>query len=119
MHLVADYWLRAAALRASIYVDRVESDSNISDDPSRMNVENVMKFHNADYRPPSLESFTSRGADCTDSPLTWFGGEEQWKRMIRFVESARSALASGDSSSLFTRPTNTHPAWSEGITLLS
>jgi len=116
IQLVAEYWIRAAALKAYMYIDRVESDSNISDDPSRMNVEGVMEHHKAEYRSPKLGSFEK--GECTSSPLSWFGGQIQWERMMRFVEASRQAFGNPDSSHLI-RPTNTLPAWSEGISLLS
>ena len=94
----------------------INSCSNISDDPSRMNVKGDMAHHNAEYRAPKLDSFEK--GECTSSPLTWFGGAQQWERMTRFVEASRQALGNADSSHLL-RPTHTLPAWSEGISLLS
>jgi hypothetical protein len=53
--IVGDYWLRAASRKLFIYCDRVESKSNISDDPSRLNVEGIVASIGAIYIPPCLE----------------------------------------------------------------
>ena len=53
--LVGEYWLRAASARADIYVERVESKSNLSDGPSRLNF-HLMKRLQARFHPPCTET---------------------------------------------------------------
>ena len=53
--LVGEYWLRAASARSDIYVERVESKSNLSDGPSRLKFD-LMKSLKAKFRSPCTES---------------------------------------------------------------
>ena len=40
-HLVGLYWKQAAALKAFMWVDRVETDSNIADGPTKHRYDNL------------------------------------------------------------------------------
>lgn len=53
--LVGEYWLRASSARADIYIERVESKSNLSDGPSRLNF-HLMKRLQARFHPPCTET---------------------------------------------------------------
>ena len=66
--IVGTFWLLAAALRASIYIDRVESKSNLSDGPSRFDFSLIQSL-GGKWEPPNLSSLTSPSID----PSTWFG----------------------------------------------
>jgi hypothetical protein len=79
VRLVADYWLRTAALRATAYIDRVESKSNISDEPSRLCYDELMAQLGAVFLPPVLESL-KKGPSQRD-PSLWFGGVDRWKKL--------------------------------------
>ena len=71
--IVADYWLRAMKLKILAYVDRVESKSNISDDPSRLNEFKTLQLMGASYREPILDSIVRKDSS---RPEMWFGGLE-------------------------------------------
>lgn len=58
----------AAKLKASIFIDRVESKSNLSDDPSRFDLK-LIRHLGGVWEPPNLNSFTSPSID----PSKWFG----------------------------------------------
>ena len=60
-----------------IYVDRVESKSNIADDPSRMNEFQVLPSLGATFREPVLASLVRKEGS---NPELWFGGLEQHAR---------------------------------------
>ena len=90
IRLVADYWLRMGKLCSFAYLDRVESSSNIADDPSRLNLHDTLPSMGAEYIPPVLTSFSTGNIDR--SPFTWFGGDEQWFRMKAFIKDARQKL---------------------------
>ena len=53
--LVGEYWLRASSARADIYIERVESKSNLSDGPSRLNFHLMKRLH-ARFHPPCTET---------------------------------------------------------------
>ena len=78
--LTCDYWLRAAKHRLNLWVDRVESKSNISDDPSRFNVEKEMERIGARYTPPNLSFLDSEAP--SRQPNEWFGGLQRVKSML-------------------------------------
>ena len=40
--IVGEFWLMAASLKSSIYIDRVESKSNLADGPSRLNFRSII-----------------------------------------------------------------------------
>ena len=101
--IVGDYWLRAASRKLFIYCDRVESKSNISDDPSRLNIEGVMSSIGATYWPPCL-TFLEQPAPNRD-PTQWFGGTE---RVGHLRTALFARLAAASSSSKFF-PTNNPP----------
>jgi len=75
--IVADYWLRAMRLKILAYVDRVESKSNISDDPSRLNEFKTLQSIGASYREPVLDSLVRKDSA---RPENWFGGLETQAR---------------------------------------
>ena len=93
--IVGDYWLRAASRKLFIYCDRVESKSNISDDPSRLNIEGVMSSIGATYWPPCL-TFLEQPAPNRD-PTQWFGGTARLGH-LRTALFARLAAASSSST---------------------
>ena len=68
-------WLRAAAQKLSPYIDRVESKSNLSDEPSRPDIPPVlMKQLGAKFIPPALHVLKMGSRD----PSQWFGGRLRW-----------------------------------------
>ena len=101
--IVGDYWLRAASRKLFIYCDRVESKSNISDDPSRLNIEGVMSSIGATYWPPCLTSLEQPAPNR--DPTQWFGGAE---RVGHLRTALFARLAAASSSSKFF-PTNNPP----------
>jgi len=66
--LVGDYWLRVAALKASVYVDRVESKSNLADGPSRVDLQEVATL-GAKFTPPCTDLFMQQ---LHPDPFFWF-----------------------------------------------
>jgi hypothetical protein len=66
--LVGDFWLRAARLGLDVFIDRVESKSNIADGPSRLDISLVESLG---YRfvPPTTTLLSA--APCRD-PFLWF-----------------------------------------------
>ena len=78
VRVVADYWLRTA-LKATAYIDRVESKSNSSDEPSRLCYDKLMAELGAVWLPPVLESL-KKGPSQRD-PSLWFGGVDRWKKL--------------------------------------
>ena len=93
--IVGDYWLRAASRKLLIYYDRVESKSNISDDPSRPSMKGTMASIGAVYIPPCLE-FLEQPAPNRD-PTRGFG-EPIRVRRLREALFARMAVAHSHSS---------------------
>jgi hypothetical protein len=71
--LVGDYWLRAAKLKMSGYIDRVESKSNVADGPSRLDLEFVLRL-GALFTPPCVNLVQSPPS-C--QPHLWFTGDQQ------------------------------------------
>ena len=64
--LVGIYWLQAAQIPVDIYIDRVESKSNLSDEPSRFSDTLLLSLGSTPVTPiipPELH---------TESPLAWF-----------------------------------------------
>ena len=72
--IVGEFWLRASALRANIYVERVESKSNLSDGPSRLEFDLLVSMGGT-WTKPSLEGLT-RPTD----PSQWFGAPHRGER---------------------------------------
>ena len=64
--LVGIYWLTAAAHRVSIYIDRVESKSNLSDGPSRFDNELLTRLGSLEVKPILPPNF------FLDSVSSWF-----------------------------------------------
>ena len=91
--IVGDYWLRAASRK--LFHDRMESKSNISDDPSRLNVEGIMASIGAVYTPPCLE-FLEQPAPNRD-PTQGFGEPVRVRRLWEALF-ARMAVAHSHSS---------------------
>ena len=62
--LVGDYWLKAAAAGLDVYIDRVESKSNLADGPSRLDYQMVHSLGGKYVPPPpgfsipTLDSFS-------------------------------------------------------------
>ncbi len=70
LHLAGDYWLRCAKHRIYCFVDRVESKSNISDEPSRPDVPNKDLVElGAVYTPPCLDYIA--GHTARTRPSVW------------------------------------------------
>jgi hypothetical protein len=93
--IVDDYWLRAASQKLFIYHDRVESKSNISDDPSRLNMKGITTSIGAVYTPPCLQ-FLEQPAPNRD-PTRGFGEPIRvWR--LREALFARMAVAHSHSS---------------------
>lgn len=53
--LVAEYWLHSAQARAFVYIDRVESKSNLADGPSRLDFTLMRSLHATFYEPVPVE----------------------------------------------------------------
>ena len=68
--LVGVYWLAAAAHKVSIYIDRVESKSNLSDGPSRFDHE-LLRRLGSEQVNPSIPSnlFLSKISSWFESPF--------------------------------------------------
>ena len=71
--LVGDYWLRAAALKMSGYIDRVERKRNVADGPSRLDLEFVLRL-GAVFFPPCVNFVLS---PPSSQPHLWFTGDQQ------------------------------------------
>ena len=69
--IVGDYWLLAAKHKILIYVDRVESKSNISDGPSRRDFA-LMQIMGLEWSLPCLDLFLQRSAGGLCHPALWF-----------------------------------------------
>ena len=66
--IVGEFWLLAAALRASVYIERVESKSNIADGPSRLDFSIIQKLGGIWTEP-----HTDRLGSPSIHPSMWFG----------------------------------------------
>ena len=65
--LVGEYWLTAARHRTEPYIDRVESKSNLADDPSRFTDANLLSMGSVAVEP-------TIPASLLNGPGTWFAG---------------------------------------------
>ena len=72
--LVGIYWLTAAAHRVSIYIDRVESKSNLSDGPSRFDNELLTRLGSLEVKPILPPNF------FLDSVSSWFQLPATWNQ---------------------------------------
>ena len=77
----SDYWLRAAAARMYVYLDRVESKSNVSDDPSRLCCDELMAKLHAVWDEPNLKFLGSPFPHR--NPAHWFGNQAKWQCLLR------------------------------------
>ena len=85
LHMAGDYWLRCAKLKCCIFIDRVESKSNIADEPSRPDLPNtVLDKLGAVYTPPVVSYISSHSARVR--PSRWLG-EVDIQRVINTLES--------------------------------
>jgi len=90
IRIVADYWLRAAALKLSPYIDRVESKSNLSDEPSRPDLQQaLMRALKAKFVAPALQALTM---EESRDPSDWFGGQIRWPLLKEELLSKLSSL---------------------------
>jgi len=78
--LSSDYWVRAAARRVFLYVDRVESKSNVSDEPSRLKTDGLMHELGAVFDEPNLSYLDSHAPDR--DPCRWFGNKASWAQTV-------------------------------------
>ena len=62
--LVGDFWLAASSSKLSVYIDRVESKSNLADGPSRLNFD-LMYSLQAIWTAPNSVS-------CFEKSFSWF-----------------------------------------------
>ena len=67
--IAGDFWLRAATLEAAVWIDRVESGSNIADGPSR-NDSSVLDTLGAVFVEPCIDYFDQIRVPL--SPREWF-----------------------------------------------
>ena len=75
--LVGEFWLIMASLKANVYIDRVESKSNLADGPSRLDFHLVLAL-GAQWKEPNTDRL---GSPCVN-PALWSstkpsGGKEQ------------------------------------------
>ena len=115
VRISCDYWLRAAARRMCIYADRVESDSNLSDDPSRLNKNKVMEKIGAIFDEPCLD-YLSEQAPSRD-PRQWFGGSDHLQQLLARLKIATSPLwvkASAGNALELQKPTHHNPNATRG-----
>ena len=70
--IVGEFWLRAASQTLHIYLDRVESKSNISDGPSRFSYEELTSMGGI-WTNPNFGSLLHPSTD----PAEWFGAPLQ------------------------------------------
>lgn len=66
--IVGEFWLMAASLKSSIYIDRVESKSNLADGPSRHHYLELYALGGR-WKEPD----TGRLGSLTVRPARWFG----------------------------------------------
>ena len=66
--IVGHFWLMASHLQTMVYIDRVESKSNLADDPSRQRNDLLLRL-GAIWTDPCLDSLTAPSTD----PSKWFG----------------------------------------------
>ena len=67
--IVGEYWLRRAKHKCFVYVNRVETHSNISDGPSRLDPSEVVAL-GAQFTEPCTDLFSS--SPPSDDPFHWF-----------------------------------------------
>ena len=65
-NLVGEFWLIISSLKASVYIDRVESKSNLADGPSRLRYDSVLSL-GAKWKTPN----TDRLGSPTVTPALW------------------------------------------------
>ena len=70
--IVGEFWLEAAQLRTSLYIDRVESKSNIADGPSRLDYK-LVQFLGGSWQQPDTGKLGSPDV----RPAFWFGTPNQ------------------------------------------
>ena len=70
--IVGEFWLEAAQVRTSLYIDRVESKSNIADGPSRLDY-HLVKFLGGSWQQPDTGKLGSPDV----RPAFWFGTPNQ------------------------------------------
>ena len=70
--IAGEFWLHASAIRANIYVDRVESKSNLSDGPSRNEFALLISMGGV-WTDPCLDGLTRPTVD----PSQWFGAPQR------------------------------------------
>ena len=72
LKIISDYWLRALSLRANIFIDRVESKSNLADAPSRPDESGMALLHRLRARAcaPKCDFFQS--ARPSKDPFQWY-----------------------------------------------
>ena len=68
--IVGHFWLLAASLKLDVYIDRVESKSNIADGPSR-NEFALVELLGAEWTPPVDTQLVSPSIH----PDAWFGAD--------------------------------------------
>ena len=84
LHMTGDYWLRCAKLKCCVFVDRVESKSNIADEPSRPDIPNTgLDKLGAVYTPPVVSYISSHSARVR--PSRWLG-EVDIQRVMTMLE---------------------------------
>ena len=66
--IVGEFWLAAAQLRTSVYIERVESKSNLADGPSRLDY-SLVKFLGGSWQQPDTGKLGSPDV----RPAFWFG----------------------------------------------
>ena len=66
--IVGEFWLEAAQIRTSVYIERVESKSNIADGPSRLDY-SILKFLGGSWQQPDTGKLGSPHV----RPAFWFG----------------------------------------------
>ncbi len=90
--LVGDYWLRAAARRMNVYIDRVESKSNIADGPSRWDFKLPEQLGAVFHQPKTDVLLSPPSSD----PWFWFGADQQLTRVLAYVGKGPHLEASSD-----------------------
>ena len=72
--LVGTFWLLASQCKSEIYIDRVESKSNIADGPSRLDFSVLEAMHATAVSPNTSPLFVS--------DLSWFMGQAEWSSAL-------------------------------------
>ena len=70
--IVGEFWLLASTLRLQVYIDRVESKSNLADGPSRLEFDLLQRL-DGQWSSPCVDSLTHPSID----PKEWFGAPLQ------------------------------------------